>query len=465
MAKRYRVRVPSLASVALILCAASCITAPPALLAAEHDRSTRISSDDFLASDFAKRFQRGEYAQALQALETLSAAHPADPLILRYRAATLEKLGRRAEAIAAYQEILSAHPADIPTHLFLGLAYARAGHRPEAADQFRWVIQHGESDAYRHWAQAQLARVRESRRSPARPIQQKLYLLGKTRLAYDSNPLLIPDDQRLSSRDREDSLLFGIDLDLGYPLILQKDHRVDLMYLGRQTFHGPDADEVDFTSQGAALAAKQRRLIGPRAVVFGQRYDVRANFLQSALFSVVHRVLVSAETSFCNRTKTHVYSRLSYSNYGPDGRIPETTSRDGMRGGLGIIQSVYTADRQSYVFVKEEVSFADTRGDNYKRTGSLTRLGVHAPVRGLGPTDVDASIGFDWGVYPDFTSFSLLEPEERRDARMDTYVSLTYHWKPNVATRASYRFIQAGNQNDFFDRGRHIAGVEMVFSL
>ena len=429
------------------------------------EKSSAISSEEFLSGDFSTYFKQAKYVKALAALDGLLAKYPNDPLILRYKALTLQKLGHRQEAIATYQHILAMHPNHAPTHLFLGLAYAKAGRRHEAADQFRWVVQHGDSDAYRHWAQAQLTRVRESRRMPARPIQQKPYLLGKTRLAYDSNPLLIPDDQRLSSRDREGTLLFGLDLDIGYPLVLQKDRRVDVMYLGRQTFHGPDADEVDFTSQGAALAAKQRRLIGSHAVVFGQRYDVRANFLQSALFSVIHRILVSAETSFWNRTKTHVYSRLSYSNYGPDGRNPDVTSRDGMRGGLGIIQSVYTADRQRYVFAKEEVSFADTRGDNYRRTGSLTRLGVHAPVKGLGPTDVDASIGFDWGAYPDFSSFSLLEPEERRDARMDTYVSMTYHWKPNVATRAFYRFIHAENQNDFFDRQRHIAGVEMVFSL
>ena len=136
-----------------------------------------------------------------------------------------------------------------------------------------------------------------------------------------------------------------------------------------------------------------------------------------------------------------------------------------MRAGLGAIQYFYTRDLRSYVFLKQEVNMAETRGDNYDLLGSLTRIGWHTPLRCLGPVDFDTSVGFDYGTYPEFSSLSSLDTADRRDVRLDTYVSLTYHWKPNIATRTFYRFINSDNQNDFFDRQRHIAGAEMVFSL
>ncbi len=434
-------------------------------VAAAPQKSQYVSSENFLSSDFAAYFKQGKYPEALKALDRLIVKHPNDPLLLRYRAVVLEKLGRRAEAIAVYRQILADHPNHVPTHLFLGLAYAKQGQREGAARQLRWVIENSESEEYQHWAQAQLARLRAKGRKPRKKIEQKPYLLGKIKIAYDSNPLLVPDEESLSSRTREDGVLYGLNLDVGYPFLLEKDKRVDILYIGRAVLHDGGTDQVNFATQGVALDAKQRTFFGNRAVVLGERYDFRANFLRSDLFSIVNRLVLSADTSFWKRTRTHFYGRGSYSDYGPDGSRPGVTSRDGVRGGLGVVQYFYTADLRSYVFLKQEVSAAETRGDNFDRKGYLARLGVHAPLDRKSRMDLDTSVGFDRGTYPDFSSLSTLDPADRRDTRLDAYAALTYHWKPDLATRGFYRFIASDNRNDFFDRQRHIAGVEMVFSL
>ena len=441
------------------------LSVPSSSIAAPSQKSSVVSSKELISGDFAAYFKQGQYQKALAALETLLAAHPNDPLILRYRALTLEKLGHRKEAIAVYRHILAAHPSHVPTHLFLGLAYAKQGQQEEAARELRWVFQNSESEEYRHWAQAQLARLRAGKRKPAKRVEKKPYLFGKTLVAYDSNPLLVPDDESLSSRSKEDGVFFGLDVNLGYPVLLEKDRRLDAVYISRVVLHDGDTDQMNFATQGAALDAKRRVFCGRRAVVLDGRYDVRANFLRSDLFSVVNRLLLSADTSFCKRTRTHFYGRVSYSNYGPDGSRPSVTSRDGMRGGLGAVQYLYTADLRSYVFIKQEVNGAETRGDNFDRVGYLARIGVHTPLDRAGRVDLDASVGFDRGTYPEFSSLSSLDLADRRDTRLDLYAALTYHWKPNLATRGFYRFINSDNRNDFFDRQRHIAGVEMVFSL
>ncbi len=423
-----------------------------------------ISEKEFLNSPFSRLFRQRKFKEALAGIDELIRKYPDDPLLLRYRGLTLDKLGRRAEAIAAYRKILSGRPGHVPTRLFLGLAYAKQGQREEAARELGWVAQNSGSEEYRHWAQAQLARLRGKRIKPKK-VEQKPYLLGKTRVAYDSNPLLVPDDESLSSRARKDGVFYGFNLDVGYPFVLEKDKRVDIVYLSHTILRDGGTDEVNFTTQGIALDGKKRTFIGNRAVILGGRYDFRSNFLRSDLFSIVNRFLLSADTSFWKRTRTHFYGRVSYSDYGPDGSRPSTTSRDGVRGGLGAVQYFYTADLRSYVFLKQEVNAAETRGDNFDRAGILARIGAHMPLDRASKIDFDASVGFDRGTYPEFSSLSALEPSDRRDTRLDTYAALTYHWKPDLATRCFYRFIHSDNRNDFFDRQRHIAGVEMVFSL
>ena len=430
---------------------------------AEESRSL-ISKEAFLSSDFPSLFKARQFQKALDAVDALRKKYPDDPLILRYRALTFDKLGRHKEAIAAYREILSRDPNHVPAHLFLGLAYARAGKSAEAAKELRWVTEHSASGEYRHWAEAQLARIRQKKIS--KKVAKKPYLFGKTGVSYDSNPLLVPDDKSLSSRSKEAGADFPINLTLGYPLVLNKEFRLDALYITQTMLHDGGAEAVDFTSQGFALDAKKRTSLGNRTFLFGGRYDLKANFLRSDLFSVINRFLLSADTSFWRRTRTHTYGRLSYSNYGPDGSTPAVTSRDGTRGGLGVVQYFYTTgDFKSYLFAKQEVSFAETRGDNFDRIGSLSRLGLHGPLGFVKRTDYDVSTGFDYGTYPEFSSLSALDLSERRDLRLDLYGALTYHWRRDLATRGFYRFINSDNQNDFFDRDRHIAGVEVIFSL
>ena len=459
---------PLVLSVFLLLSSIPCISSSGFLIqnAFAQDQITVISEKELRDSRFPELFRERKFKEALRVIEGLIQKYPNDSLLLRYRGLTLDKLGRHKEAIAAYRQLLAQQPNHVPTHLFLGLAYARDGRPAEATRELRWVIEHSDSDDYRHWAQGQLSRIRKKKRHVAHRVRRKPYLFGKVGVAYDSNPRLTPNDESLASEPRRSGPDYILDLTAGVPLMLDRNFRMDALYINETLLHDQATNEVNFTSQGVALDVKKRTFVNRRPVLWGARYAARVNFLASDLFSVVNRLSVSADTIFWRHTRTEMYGRISYANYGPDGSNPPVTSRDGVRGGLGVIQYFYpTRDYKSYVFLKEELSFADTRGDNFDREGSLTRLGFHTPVRCLGPMDLDLSTGFDYGAYPEFSSLSALDRNERLDKRVDVYAGLTYHWKPNLATRGFYRFIHSDNDNGFFDRDRHIAGVEMLFSL
>ena len=115
--------------------------------------------------------------------------------------------------------------------------------------------------------------------------------------------------------------------------------------------------------------------------------------------------------------------------------------------------------------MKGEGNLNQTRGENFVREGALARVGFHTPIKCFKKTDLDISTGYDWGMYPDFNSLSSLDFRGRLDRRMDAYAGLTHQWKKNSATRFFYRFINSENNNDFWDRTRHIVGMEMIFSF
>ena len=427
--------------------------------------AAEISHKEFLSSNFIKSFKSQDYEKALKECDALLKKYPNDPLILRYRAVTLEKLHHDPEAIELYHEILAAHPNDEPARLFLGLAYIREKENHKAAEELHQVVEHSTLPEYRHWAQEQLDRLHSHEISAGKPIEKKPYVVGKTGVTYDSNPLFIPGDKSLSSTKKNPAAIYLFEFSAGYPLRLEKDFRLDALYIGEQYSHSHGANGVDFTSQGFALDAKKRTFIGKRPFLLGSRYDFRANFLRSDLFSIVNRFFVNADTSFWHKTLTNFFARFEVSNYGPDGANPDVSSRDGVREGIGATQYFYTKNRKTFFFIKGEGDFNQTRGKNFNRDGVLATIGLHTPFLFFHKTDLDMSSSFNWGVYPDFASLSSLDPTQRRDKGWDIYAGVTHHWKPNLATRVFYRFINSDNSNSLLDNKRHLAGLEVVFSF
>lgn len=135
----------------------------------------------------------------------------------------------------SYKQILSKNPDYAPARIFLSRVYLEEGKREDAAKELRKVIQTNASLEYRNWAEAQLNRLRLGPKKGGRRVEKKPYLLGKTGIAYDSNPLLVPDNKDLVSTKKRDGVRYTLNVDLGYPLVLEKDFRLDTLYIGQQT--------------------------------------------------------------------------------------------------------------------------------------------------------------------------------------------------------------------------------------
>ena len=422
-----------------------------------------IPPDLFLSSPFAEFFRAGKYAAALDALDVLAEQYPNDPLIIRYRAIVLDRLGRYDEAIALYNQLLARDPNHTPTKFFLGQTYAHQDDPRAAADAWRWVVENSPSEEYRRLAQEQLNQL-EAR--AARPgVKKQFYLVGDVGVAYDSNPLLKPHDKALAVQGNEQQAeRFSVNLGLGYQAVNRPDTRVDVISTTRQSLHDRGLDEVNFTSQEFALDARKRVSLWDRDVILGARYDLLGGFLNGDLFSLINRFLFSSDFRVTPHTRTYAYNRFSVSDFGPDGSNPPQTSRDGVYEDVGFLQYVYSEDFLTYLYVGQELEVDQTRGANFTRRGTSSRLGAHTPVPFVKQTDFDVSGTFRFGTYPRFTSLSSLDPERREDTNWILSVSVTHYWTARLATRLFYDFITAKNRNDFFQYDRHLTGIQLLFS-
>jgi len=439
---------------------------PSLLQAQEARRETRrsgeISAEEFTSGTFAKFFTEGDYEAALRALAEVQKKYPGDPLVKRYRGVVLSRLGRSAEAIRIFEELLKETPNHVPTRLNLGEAYYRAGNSSAATREWKWVAENSPTEVYREQARAYLQRP---------PIQPAQVRLAKTSwyasagVEYDSNPLLKPDDKRLATAGNEKrGFRLVLNLGLTHPLVSDRDHRVDLIYTARQSFHDGETDSVDFTSQEVGINARKKDELLGKDVTWGARYDLAVGFLRSDLFSVINRFLFSSDWTLTPQTRTRLYDRFSISEFGPDGSNPDQTSRDGVSNDIGVTQYFYSGDFRSYLFITEEFNQDNTRGGNFKQRGTTTRIGVHTAFLGMPRSDFDASVGYGFGRYPGFSSLSSADLNRRVDKTLDFYSAVTHHLTPAWAARLFYRFINAENENGFFDYKRNIAGIQFLYS-
>lgn len=447
-----------------------------------------IPMEEFEDSLFAILFRAGEYEAARPALEDLLRNYPDDPLLLRYRAMTLDQLGNSEGAIRQFQDLLLKDPNHVPTRYFLGLAYERAGLIEEAAAEWLWVIEHSPVATYWQWASEALDRVYDRTAGlgleesgaprplplsppperkpplpapPAPPAASRWFLAGIIGWEWDSNVTLKPNDKALASAGDQNADRFSANLRAGYHAVQEPKLGLDLLSTTRQSFHDDNLDDFNFTSQEVSADLRRKTSWAGREVTLGSRYDMGVGLLESDLFTFSNGLTLTADSRWTPHTRTVLLGRSSWINFGPDGSNPPQTSRDGLYQDIGVTQYLYTADFRRHLFLTQEYNDARVRGGNFERRGTTTRLGLHTPL--WKKLTLDGAVGFRWNKYPRFDSLSTLDVERRRDAVWDFYVGLTYPINPRLAGRISYRFVDAQNRNDFYEYERHVAGVQFLF--
>lgn len=425
-----------------------------------------ISADAFVASEAGAAFQSGDYERALAEIDSLTEKHPGDPLLIRYRAIALDRLGRSDEAIATFKDLLIDYPDHIPTRFFLGEAYARVGERDLAVEQWKWVALNGDGTPYESWAHSALTITPTVKftqeEGAAAPSVKRWHIYGRYGYEYDSNVILKPNDGSLASTRDPNAGRQTIDFALRYRAFSRRDMAVDLHYAMRQTLHDDSLDEFNFHSEEFSINARKRLQIRNQDVTVGLRYDFLIGFLGEDLFSVRNRWRLSADTRFTERSRTVFYDRITISNFAQDGFDRDLVGRDGFSNDVGVTHYIYSNDFRKYIYLNQEFNSSHTEGDNFDRVGTYSRIGAHVPL--LERLDWDGSVGLRLRFYHNFHAFSTRDASRRRDVNWDIYNALTFHLTEHIGLRGFYRYISGDNQNNFFDYNRHVGGVHVIYS-
>lgn len=422
----------------------------------------RIDSAVFVGSPAGQLFQAGDYLRALDALDELLKEYPGDPLIVRYKAMTLSRLGRYEESIKIFEMLTDQDPAHVPTRFFLGQAYEGAGNKQAAIREWNRVLSVDEKTAYQYWAAKSLDRIQGSDDKPVERKAPRWNIVARYGYEYDSNVILKPDDESVAASGDQNAGRHSMDLSIRYRAFTARDQAVDLFYATRQSLNDDGLDEFNFHSEEIGAEYKKRVQAGTKDVVLGARYDLLAGFLDGDTFSLSNRFYLSADTRLTTYTRTVAYSRSAFADFGNDGFAPGRVSRDGFYQDLGFTHYFYSDDFRRFAFIREELNAVSTRGDNYDSIGLTNRAGFHTPV--AGKLDLDVSAGLALGYYPGFSSTTARDSARRRDVNWDLYTSLTYKFSRELGVRAFYRYMNSWNQNNVFDYTRHIAGAQVVYS-
>jgi len=104
---------------------------------------------------------KGKLYEAAGEFEWARKLMPGHPDPRMNLALTLERAGRTDEAIQTYKTALEVFPGHVPTEQALARLYVRSGAKPEELDGLlETIAMQGETQEWRSWARAEMARAR-----------------------------------------------------------------------------------------------------------------------------------------------------------------------------------------------------------------------------------------------------------------------------------------------------------------
>lgn len=421
----------------------------------------KISIEELSKSKAAILFQLGDYEQALEEFKKMSEEYPQDSLPKRYIGMTLTLLGRLDEAVTALQEAVQLDPQNPANHYFLARTYHEQGAREKAEQELNEVLRLDPEGFYGKPAKAAISIVQErARYKVSRPWE----VFGSVGYEYDSNVTLEPNDKALGSTADQNANRYYFNLGGTYKWFEKGKFRSNAGYRIYQSLHDDGLDEFNFTFQEFSLLNEYRTKHFGKEVTYALRYGIPLGFLDGDIFSFGNQFTASVKARLTRNTRTEVYHKYTHYEFGPDGRSPSLTSRDGEYNATGFFHRFYFSNFSRWVFTGYIIEPVAVRGDNFDKTEHSVQVGLHTPLPVMNKTTLDVFGEFSAGYYRHFSAqLSRLEHDNRLDHNWTLVVSLTHPLSAHWAIRTSYRYINANNKNDLFQYDRHVGGVELRF--
>ncbi|MSR77842.1 MAG: tetratricopeptide repeat protein [Candidatus Omnitrophica bacterium] len=411
----------------------------------------RMSTQDFMKSEAAQTFAKGDFKKALESLDQLVLEYPEDPLIHRFRGITLMRLNQNKAATEALKEGTRKFPDNVAMHYYLAQVYFSLKKMEEARKEFRWVIEHDEA-SYRFKAQQGMFMTLGGGKPP------KPWSLGVSQAyEFDTNAIYKPTDEAYRVSADQNSGRYATLFTGTYQAYHKGRWFVtpDLFYA--QNIYNDFNNLNNFTPGGGLSGLCAFSLFG-KPTFLNLREGGSATYLKRSLYSSANAFSASLISNLNKWFRTNLTYRWTYTNFHSDGSSAVLTNQDGHTHSASILNTVYMNDaRTLYGTFGYDYEFADTRGRNYIKSMNGARAGLHFPIL----EKVEGDFGF---VYKNSDYFKYdSAPPKRRDIiyTLTTDLSRPLFWDWMTA-HLIYIFEDSRARNNAYEYFRHVIAAKLA---
>lgn len=421
----------------------------------------QLGPDDFLETKAAKAFMNAKYEDALKELEGLQQKYPEDLLIKRYRAMTLDKLGRLDEAVTAFGEALAAVPGNIPLHYFSAQTLVHKNDLEGAKLEFEYVVQNDESRAYQTRAQAELSAVEQliQRLKAAKP--KKWSVNGSGGFDWYSNPSSKSRDKVVRAGPIEESYKFSNSLGGSYELFKRGAFSSKANYSYSHAIYSDSLREISTFSNTWGLNGTYIKPLFGKSLVIQPGSNIVHTAIGQKYYSLAFGESLNLIYSPRDWYRITVNEKWTFTTYDSDGSSPDHTSRDGFGNVAGITNQFYFNKAKNFsATLGFELGNDFTQGANYRKDTYTGRTALHFPL--LYKVEGDMSFKFKDSQYPKF-HFPATTPGRKDDEyEIKAALSRTFatHWTLNT----SYSVTIVNSRDNSYSYTNHIVGCSLSFN-
>ena len=405
---------------------------------------------EFMKSEGAQKFAKGEFQAAITDFDQLLLTYPDDILIRRFKGIALTRLSKVDEAVTVYNEALVIDPNNVATRYYLAQAYMQKGKMDEAKKELRWIIEHDES-SYKLRAQQALFQTLGGKAGAQKPWTFN----ANTGYDYDTNATYKSSDRAFMTPGDQNSGKYSTVLSGTYRVYQKGRWTITPDAFFADTIYN-DFPNLNTYTPGGGVSALYGTSIWNKPAFINVRDGMMTTLLKNKFYVTTNTLSESLIYLPSKRNRLTLTHRFNYSLYNSDGTSAELTSRDGFSNVGAISDNYYFNDaRNFYVSGGYDFEHHDTKGVNFIKNVHIARLGFHFPM--VYKVEGDLSYVFKDSNYNQYAS----APPKRRDDVNTLTATLSRDLTPHWSLSASYTYEDSRARNQAYEYSRQDFGTKL----
>jgi hypothetical protein len=422
--------------------------------------SAAFPQTSFIDTRAAKAFQAQNYEVALEEFNKLSQANPNNPLVLLYKALTMQMLGQYEKSIQVFSQALEISPENTAITYHLGVTYYLARQFDLANKVFQWIVENTSESKYAELGYQYLTAIRDELEMISKRQKVKAWsLYAQGGLAYDDNISALPDIPEYTNTN------LGAGSGSGYLSLRGYFLRDKAEWLGTAEVSGfltryleEDFESLDTGTYSGSLELQKTGITSKTPYLLEARYLYQhVDIDRDVPYSRSNIVMLSGKLFLQDRYSgklAYSYTDDDFSYEGPD---PQQTSRDANENRVVLTGSWFTPDGLKRLDIGGQYHDNSARGDNFDYTGYKIFLEGEIPLF----WEIKGALKLSYGQdeYPNFQG-----PQNRETGIYDAQLRLTRWFGKRLFSSLDFVYHDETSNYKILSYDRNKLGLNVGYS-